>query len=349
MAFCVNCGYSLPEGSKFCAECGTPVPKRGKRTRKDTNTSFHIISLNCPHCKAPLQVNAELSRATCEYCGNSFVLEDEVKKSHEAGLAYERGRMAAANLSAGEAAEKVARLRRPIKELNRISEERRTIDFKLRQGEARIKELNKKTIPVLLWLGGGFSVFLGILFMSFLRIGGGGLLTGLILLGVFALSAHLYKVYAEKKSMKVEEEMSALESRKQELGAKRQKILKENDVAFIPEKYRSMDAMNYFYDALSSMRAVSLQQAISLYEEELHRRNMIAMQEEQIRLQQMQIEAQKEQTKTLKEQQQQLKEMEENRREENTRDVVGGIIGSVVSAGIGIAIGKGIGKLFDDL
>ena len=153
MAFCVSCGHKLPAGSRYCAECGEPVTRDQKQN--NSNAHFHIISLNCPHCKAPLQVNAELSRAVCGFCGNSFVLEDEVEKEREAGMAYERGRMEASNAAAVEAAGKIAALKKPVAELNALSKKQKALDFQIRQKRVRIKDLEKITIRVVLWLAGG--------------------------------------------------------------------------------------------------------------------------------------------------------------------------------------------------
>ena len=49
---CVNCGYELPDGSKFCTECGTPQPQNKV----------------CPKCKSELPLSAKF----CLNCGYSF-------------------------------------------------------------------------------------------------------------------------------------------------------------------------------------------------------------------------------------------------------------------------------------
>ena len=59
-----------------------------------------LVELTCPKCGATLQANPELETIMCNYCGNQFVLDDEVihvqhDMSEEAGYKFEVGRMRA--------------------------------------------------------------------------------------------------------------------------------------------------------------------------------------------------------------------------------------------------------------
>ncbi len=58
-----------------------------------------LISLECPYCNANIEVNAELTQGTCNYCGRSFLIENELKKrremSEQDGYDFEKGRMKA--------------------------------------------------------------------------------------------------------------------------------------------------------------------------------------------------------------------------------------------------------------
>ena len=114
------------------------------------------------------------------------------------------------------------------------------------------------------------------------------------------------------------------------------KEIDENyDFSIIPPDYRSDEALNYLYKALSNQRALSIHDAINLYEEEKYREEMKKLQREQ-------IEAQKNQTKEMKrlhneqlELQREQMEMEENKRGLTMDGVLAA--GSVVAAGITIA------------
>ena len=45
--FCVNCGARLPEGAKFCLECGWKVGEiEGKQNNLDEELSYCIMELN---------------------------------------------------------------------------------------------------------------------------------------------------------------------------------------------------------------------------------------------------------------------------------------------------------------
>ena len=42
-----------------------------------------LINLKCPNCNADIQVNEELEKAVCNYCGTSFIIEDEKETQEE--------------------------------------------------------------------------------------------------------------------------------------------------------------------------------------------------------------------------------------------------------------------------
>ena len=59
-----------------------------------------LVEMSCPKCSAKLEVNADLKFATCNYCGNQFILDDEVIRvqhelSEQAGYNFEKGRIKA--------------------------------------------------------------------------------------------------------------------------------------------------------------------------------------------------------------------------------------------------------------
>lgn len=47
MAFCINCGHQLPDGAKFCAECGASIQASAQSQRK---TVYDGEIHKCPHC-----------------------------------------------------------------------------------------------------------------------------------------------------------------------------------------------------------------------------------------------------------------------------------------------------------
>lgn len=61
---------------------------------------MQLIKTKCPNCGAELEINAELKQATCNYCGSTFLIDDEVKNLHidnaeKTGYEFENGRIKA--------------------------------------------------------------------------------------------------------------------------------------------------------------------------------------------------------------------------------------------------------------
>lgn len=61
-----------------------------------------IIDLKCPNCTAALKVNTSFKNMTCEYCGHTFIIDDEIKRvqhsivnAKQAGYEFEIGRIQA--------------------------------------------------------------------------------------------------------------------------------------------------------------------------------------------------------------------------------------------------------------
>ena len=68
MAFCTECGARLPDGAKFCANCGAAVAVSHATNENIYNRPIQTSQekvLKCPSCHSPI------SRvdAVCPYCG----------------------------------------------------------------------------------------------------------------------------------------------------------------------------------------------------------------------------------------------------------------------------------------
>ena len=50
MAFCMNCGKELPEGAKFCAECGTPAGMVEEKKTSQRESVYEGTVFKCPNC-----------------------------------------------------------------------------------------------------------------------------------------------------------------------------------------------------------------------------------------------------------------------------------------------------------
>ena len=59
-----------------------------------------LIDMTCPHCSAPMKVDASKTQAVCEHCGATILIDDEVRhiqydNAEEAGYNFEKGRQRA--------------------------------------------------------------------------------------------------------------------------------------------------------------------------------------------------------------------------------------------------------------
>lgn len=67
MAYCMNCGKELPDGAKFCAECGTSIGSVQKPEEK-RETVYEGKLFKCPNCGEVLNSFT----ANCPTCGHEL-------------------------------------------------------------------------------------------------------------------------------------------------------------------------------------------------------------------------------------------------------------------------------------
>ena len=82
--FCMNCGQQLPNGAKFCLNCGTPqgaVSPTGTTQAETINLDgMHTFTpAMCPNCNAHMKVDTSTKVARCDTCGTECLVQDAIK------------------------------------------------------------------------------------------------------------------------------------------------------------------------------------------------------------------------------------------------------------------------------
>lgn len=243
-----------------------------------------LITLSCPKCNAQLQINQELTHAICNYCGYHFLIDDEAKKvdiqvrnAREVGREFEYGRRSAG--SNIELANEVAAVKEPLARLNELAPQGNRLHVALEKYTKKV-ESDKSTFGKILpwiWFSCVFIFFFAAGLSGDNGLGssfGSALFCGLLAIGITFLVQ-----IGHKNSMN--RYANALKRVNDEIDVQKN-ALQGHDIDIIPPDYRYRQAMDFFYSALRNQRAMTMQEAVNLYEDYLHKNRVEAMQAEQI-------------------------------------------------------------------
>lgn len=244
----------------------------------------------CPHCGAPLPTT-NLGTVLCEFCGSAVALSTDTSEPRQFGFEFEKGRYDAQNSIPG--AELAAEIRKLIVALDDLWQATIQLDelkAAVQKVEKSLKEGDRKnkTRMYLLPLA-SFSILL--------LFGASFLVALFVALLIFAFYKN--KVTGREKSLQTA--YKTYKSRMADTADHLNEVYNSYNFEIIPEEYRQREPMTYFVKVLNSGRAATLQQAINLFEDEKHKKEMLRLQQEQNELKQQELEVQRQQLKNQQE------------------------------------------------
>lgn len=234
-----------------------------------------LVELKCPGCNALINVNTELSKGVCNYCGREFLVDDEKVKNEitngvELGYEQEVGRREAIEADREELLELLKTIKEPLKEIESFSE-----NYEKKKKICDRMSTPKKAGTVLIYGGGillGFVI--GGVYWGFLDANHSHVLWLVLLMMVMSVFSAMYVKalgevnYSKRININAKRlaELVVLKNKYEEI---MQKYGKKIDS--IPVDYRYSTAVDCFYKYVNNRRADTLKQAMNLYEEEMHR------------------------------------------------------------------------------
>ena len=252
-----------------------------------------VSNLVCPHCGAPLY-STKRGTVYCEFCGSAVAVTPESPLENEPrqfGYEFEKGRFDAQNSIPGAAlAAEIKKLIPPLDDIRQATIQLDELKSKVQKVEAELKDGNSTNIFLMYILPVASFFFLRWLDASFIVA---------IVVSLFIFGFYYIRNTGRKKSLE-----NAYSSYKEKLAATADhlnEVYNSYHFDIVPEEYRQREPMKFFVKVLSSGRAASLQQAINLYEEDKHQKELLRLQQEQNALKKQELEVQRQHLKDQQE------------------------------------------------
>lgn len=270
-----------------------------------------LIDLVCPDCGAKLRINDKLTHATCNYCGHNIVIKNDQQDGHQFGFDFERGRMQAQSVTNTELVTRIQKLLPVLPKVQKYQERLNSLTFQSQELETLCQQdKNKSSIIVIILpciLG---LVVAGILFLlkwsissywHYILISAAfGMILGLLTLLPRYFHAQKYKRLISKQAQLQKTKDSVLAG------------IPADDIELIPSNYWDITSLKYIYSAITKKRAMSIYQAINLYEDELAKREQLALQREELDMQRENLELER---KKMIQDQRRMEQEQENMKE----------------------------------
>ena len=220
---------------------------------------MNLTPIRCPTCDAPITLDPGSLEGHCAYCGQHCVLE----------CTPDRASTKLAN--------QVEELIAPLSELTVLGDAFEALSAQLAQLQERAQERAKRSLK---GMAKAYGVLALVLVWSMAN-GAGPAFWLPVGIGVIPILAMIRRV-------DMAELRKSVTSKKKECAAVKEEIRRlraSYDFEIIPENYLNKDALQFFHRALKNQRATTIQQAIDLYEDVLHKIRVEKLLEEQITLQ----------------------------------------------------------------
>ena len=251
--------------------------------------------LKCPYCGADLLVNEESSQIVCPYCKNRIGRDANIHDSRRMGFEFECGRMEAQLSENQHLSRRVGLL---IEQLSAVIDLRSEEDALLKQiNELENKcENNKRTAIKLCIICIAIGVLPPILSNTmFFAIPISLLLAVICSLPYFFNMRQLSNLYLQYTDIGGQIEWTFSQ-------------ISQEDIQLIPREYWEKEAMDYIYRSLTSLRAMTMHQAITQYEAYKNQKQEMVLRQKELKLQEELLREQKYQRKLQEERFAQRKE-----------------------------------------
>lgn len=322
----------------------TQIDEIGKRIRK--GNIMKLVSIKCPSCNAPLEVNEELKTCTCNYCGMQIFVDDEINRSkiidgEALGRELERGRLREQDEGADSSlVDNIRGLIRVLCDLPECRENVVNVKSMLSYNQKKNIFYSSGVVKYSPFALGVLAVIWGISHMVKNQFSFSGVVAMILMatsLTVVGLISIEYKRFTfSKKEADCAEDMRNLLSAIHNI----EKEVDRYDSSIIPNKYRTRDALTFFVEAFEDKRALNLTQAINLYEDVCYKNEKLRMQKAQLDAQKEQIRLQREQLQVSRtgvynqEEQIRLAQESNDLQRKRKKDVFWGNLGASVVKGI---------------
>ncbi len=271
-----------------------------------------LVDFTCPGCGAKLQINESLSQATCNYCGHVIYLQNDIlhQDACKIGYEFERGRMEAQSTINTVLLSSIQKIRPVIMNLKSLYENDIDISQRIDQLKDKLSQAGNPVKRIIL-LSCMFSIVTIALLLVTRNPATRIILWGIIMATIGAIIGAISLLPYKLDSIK----LSRLQTKQDKINETKKRVIAElspEEIELIPQIYWNDDALDFIYSSLKNKRAMSIQQAINLYEDEMYRHKQMQLQQETIRKQKDSIELEKER---LRQQQFKMKQDQENMKE----------------------------------